>query len=265
VGERRSSQRGEGIEFEEHRRYQSGDDMRRIDPHLYARFGAPFVREYNVGRQLTVTILLDASRSMAAGAPAKFDVARDIATGLALVALTSLDAVQSGVWCNDRLEWRPRSSGRARLDDLERWWATFTPNGSSDVLAAVRRLEPELPRRGLAVVISDLWSESARSAIDALAAAEQSVLVIQTLAAEELDPARYGLDAITMIDSESGEEVDVTLSPDRLTRYSQLLDGWTEVHRQRSLASRGSLARVTNEQTIDDVFLRVLPAIGVVR
>ena len=110
VGEWPSAQRGEGIEFEQHRPYQPGDDARRIDPNLYARWGAPFVREYNVGQQLTVTLLIDASRSMEPGAPAKLEIARSIATGLAFVG-DDLYAVARGL----RLVRRGRFGGeRAR-------------------------------------------------------------------------------------------------------------------------------------------------------
>jgi uncharacterized protein (DUF58 family) len=265
VGERPSAQRGEGIEFEEHRPYQPGDDARRIDPNLYARWGAPFVREYNVGQQLTVTLLLDASRSMEPGTPAKLDVARSIATGLAFVALAGSDAVQSGVWSGDRLWWQPRRSGSGRIDDLERWWASFRPKGRSDLVTAVRRVRPELPKRGLTILISDLWSDEAEAAIDALAAAGQALLVVQVLAEEEVHPERYSGGSLRMVDVESGDEVDVSLGAPQIDRYRALLGGWTDELRQRTSAVRGRFVRVSNDETAEHVFLRTLPGVGVLR
>lgn len=265
VGERPSAQRGEGIEFEEHRPYQPGDDARRIDPNLYARWGTPFVREYNVGQQLTVTILIDASRSMAPGTPSKLDVARSVATGLSFVALAGSDAVQSAVWCGDRMAWQPRRSGSGRLGDLERWWATFVPKGRSDLVAAVRRVRPELPKNGLTVLISDLWSDEAGAAIDALAAANQSVLVIQVLAVEEVHPDRYTGGSLRMVDVESGDEVDVALGEAQVDRYRALLGEWTDGLKQRASAGRGRFVRVTTDDTAEHVFLRALPAAGVLR
>ncbi len=265
VGERRSSQRGEGIEFEEHRPYQPGDDARRIDPHLYARFGTPFVREYNVAQQLTVTLLIDASRSMAPGTPAKLDVARTLATGLAFVALSGSDAVQTGVWSGDRLSWRSRLSGSGRLEDLQRWWAEFTPRGRSDLATAVRHARPNLPRKAMTILISDLWSDDAAQAVDTLAAAEQSVLVVQVLAAEEVHPDRYAGGALRMIDVESGDEIDVALGPAQIDRYRALLGEWTDGIRQRVAAARGRLVRVENDASAEQVFLRTLPAAGVMR
>jgi uncharacterized protein (DUF58 family) len=265
VGERRSGRRGEGIEFEQHRPFETGDDARRIDPYLYARFGAPYVREYNVGQQLTVTILLDASRSMAAGTPAKVDVARSLATGLAAIALAGADAVQSGVWRDDRLAWHPRVSGTARLGDLERWWATHRAGGASDLLGAVRRVRDDLPRRGLTVLVSDMWSDAIEATFEALASAEQSILAIQLLSPEEVDPTRHGLDAMRMIDAETGDEIDVALGAIQVARYGTLLAAWTDTLRRRALAARGTFVRVTSDQRAEDVFFRTLPAAGVLR
>ncbi len=265
VGERPSAQRGEGIEFEEHRPYQPGDDARRIDPNLYARWGTPFVREYNVGQQLTVTILIDASRSMAPGDPTKLDVARTVASGLAFVALSGSDAVQSGVWSGDKLSWQPRRSGSGRIDDLDRWWATFAPKGRSDLVAAVRRARPELPKRGLTILISDLWSDEAQAAVDALAATGQAILVVQVLAAEEVHPERYTGGSLRMVDIESGHEVDVALGAAQIDRYRALLGTWTDELRQRASVARGRFVRVVNDESAEHVFLRTLPAVGVLR
>lgn len=265
IGDRASAQRGEGITFEEHRPYQPGDDARRIDPNLYARWGTAFVREYNVGQQLTVTIVIDASHSMAVGAPSKFAVARALATGLSFVALAGSDAVQSAVWCGDRMAWQPRRSGSARLGDLERWWATFTPMGKSDLTSVVRRVRPELPKNGLTILISDLWSDAAGAAIDALAAANQSVVAIQVLAAEEVHPERYVAGSLRLMDAESGDEVEIALGDVEIDRYRALLGEWTDELKQRASSANGRFLRVTTEDVADHVFLRVLPALGVLR
>jgi uncharacterized protein (DUF58 family) len=265
VGDRRSGARGEGIEFEEHRPFVEGDDARRIDPHLFGRFGAPFVREYNVSQQLTVTLLIDASRSMVLGSPTKLDVARVVASGLAFVALSSADAVQVGAWSDSHLAWRHRVSGAGRLDDVERWLAGIAPRGESDLLAAAQRAASHLPRRGFAVLISDLWSETAQAAIDALGASEQSVLVIQVLAPEEVDPGIHEGSVVRMIDVETAEEVDVLVDSDAHTEYVTLLGLWTEGLRQRSLSVQGTFVRVTTDQSPEDLFLRTLPSAGVLR
>lgn len=265
VGERRSKQRGEGIEFEEHRPYQPGDDARRIDPNLYARLGSAYVREYNVGRQLTVTLLLDASRSMAFGTPSKLVALHGLATGLASVALASSDAVQVGVWRAGRLDWHERRSGLTRLDDMERGWARLRGEGNSDIAAAVRHARDRLPPRGYTVLVSDLWSDHTGAAIDALAAAEQSLLCVQLLAPEEVHPERYARGAVRMVDAETNDEVEVTLGPAQIDRYRHLLGEWTDDVRQRVNAVGGRFVRVISDDSADEVFMRRLPRLGVLR
>src|SRR5258708_11880258 len=72
IGERRSRAKGSGMEFMDHREYQPGDDVRHLDPHLYARTGGYFVRQYAVTRQLPIAIIVDGSASMNFGTPTKF-------------------------------------------------------------------------------------------------------------------------------------------------------------------------------------------------
>src|SRR5258706_14510119 len=72
IGERRSRAKGSGMEFVDHREYQPGDDVRHLDPHLYARTGGYFVPQNSVPRQLASTIILDGSAPMHFGTPPKF-------------------------------------------------------------------------------------------------------------------------------------------------------------------------------------------------
>ena len=64
VGERRSNAKGSGMEFLDYREYQPGDDVRHLDPHLFARTGGHYVRQYAVYQQLPITIIVDGSASM---------------------------------------------------------------------------------------------------------------------------------------------------------------------------------------------------------
>ena len=59
IGERRSNAKGSGLEFLDYREYQPGDDLRHLDPHLFMRTGARYVRQYAVYQQLPITIIVD--------------------------------------------------------------------------------------------------------------------------------------------------------------------------------------------------------------
>ena len=63
-GDRRSTKRGSSVEFADYRNYTPGDDLRRLDWNIYARLDRPFIKLFEEEEDLSVTILLDGSRSM---------------------------------------------------------------------------------------------------------------------------------------------------------------------------------------------------------
>jgi uncharacterized protein (DUF58 family) len=91
----RSSFRGQGIEFQEVRAYQPGDDVRRIDWNVTARTGDAFVKNYAEERELTVQLIVDSSRSMDLGSAewTKREVAAQFAALIAFVGLRHGDRV----------------------------------------------------------------------------------------------------------------------------------------------------------------------------
>src|SRR5687768_16190747 len=68
-GERRSIKRGQSVEFADYRNYTPGDDLRRLDWNAYARMERLFIKLYQEEEDLTVHILIDASKSMDWGDP----------------------------------------------------------------------------------------------------------------------------------------------------------------------------------------------------
>src|SRR5687768_3577492 len=87
-GARRSTRRGSSAEFADHRPYAFGDDVRRIDWNAYARLEELVLRLYVAEEDLTLYLLVDASRSLDHGTPPKIDVAKRVAAALAYVALS---------------------------------------------------------------------------------------------------------------------------------------------------------------------------------
>jgi uncharacterized protein (DUF58 family) len=126
IGERRSRRKGSGMEFVDYRKYQPGDDVRHLDPHLYLRTGDHYVREHAVEQQLPVSIIIDGSASMKFGTPSKFDFSRGLAAALAFVGLAGGDVVEVGVHASGRLSWSPRIRGARRVPVLFDWLAGQT-------------------------------------------------------------------------------------------------------------------------------------------
>jgi len=92
-GERRSQKRGQSVEFSDFRPYVAGDDFRRIDWNAYARLERFFIKLFVEEEDLTVHLLIDASRSMRWGEPQKLWYAAQVAGALGYIALTGLDRV----------------------------------------------------------------------------------------------------------------------------------------------------------------------------
>jgi uncharacterized protein (DUF58 family) len=112
-----SAFKGRGMEFEEVRKYQPGDDVRRIEWNVTARMSAPFVKVHREERELTVMLVVDVSRSGAFGSSQKTknEVAAEVAALLAYTAIRSNDRVGLIVF-SDRVEHHPAQKGRARLE-----------------------------------------------------------------------------------------------------------------------------------------------------
>ena len=231
VGERRSRARGEGIEFEDHRPYAPGDDMRRIDPHVYIRLGKPYVRQFNVSQRLDVTIVVDASASMGFGTPSKLEVARSIALSLAYVALSGLDVVNVGVWQGSSLAWQRGLSGARQLEATADWIHRYEAEGATDGGSLESQLTPFTRANGLLILISDLWMEAAESRLRSLLGRWGSGIVLHVLAPEERDPAHLGAAPLRLVDSESGDEVEVVIGEAEAAQFHHLLSHHIEALR----------------------------------
>ncbi|HYD01764.1 MAG TPA: DUF58 domain-containing protein [Phycisphaerales bacterium] len=88
-GERRSKRRGRSVEFDDFRPYVAGDDLRHIDWNVYARLDRFFIKLFQAEEDLTVHVVLDASASMLAGAPAKLIAAARLCSALSYAALVN--------------------------------------------------------------------------------------------------------------------------------------------------------------------------------
>ncbi len=84
-GERRSTKRGQSVEFADFRTYSHGDDLRRVDWNAYARFERAFIKLYHEEEDRTVHLLLDTSASMDWGEPNKLRYAKRLAAALGYV------------------------------------------------------------------------------------------------------------------------------------------------------------------------------------
>ncbi len=157
-GAYRSSFRGAGIEFDEVRPYQPGDDVRSIDWNRTAKLSEPYVKTYVEERELTLSLLVDTSRSMDFGSRelTKREVAASLCALLAWVALRQQDRVGLTLF-GERpgLHLPPRKGAGAVARVVREVIAARPSEGGTDFKAVLEEQGRTLRRRSLVFLISD--------------------------------------------------------------------------------------------------------------
>src|SRR5437870_4319512 len=158
MAQRRTMQLGGGIEFADHREYLPGDDFRYIDWNLFARHDSLLLKRFQEEEDLHVYFLLDCSRSMTVGEPAKFDFARQVTAALAYIALADLDRIGVVAFADDIVADFPLTRGKGRILSLLKFLEGLVPSGEDTSLERVATgfIHRE-QRRGLVVVLRDLY------------------------------------------------------------------------------------------------------------
>ncbi len=161
IGGYTSRLRGSGFDFDEHRLYRTGDDVRRIDWNTTARIGVPFVRETHAERELNVMIALDLSSSMAFGTAGGTKKRTMLFVAACLVFSAINDGINTGfLTFSDRvLSYRPpRRTRAAAWSVLEELWNLDPPEAPTLVLPAARYLASHLRKMSVIFLISDFMT-----------------------------------------------------------------------------------------------------------
>lgn len=219
--ERRSRKTGSGIEFADHRQYEPGDDFRYLDWNLYARTGRLLLRLYEEEEDLSVYILLDVSRSMSFGAPqSKLDYAKKLAAALGYIALANLDRVSFVTFSDEVGERLPPTRGKNNIFKAFRFLRPLEAEGRTATATALKTFVAQNKRRGVAILISDLYDpDGFEGGINTLRYHRFEPYVIQVYAPEEVHPPLHG--DVRLIDNETGEIREVTITPRVLERYAK--------------------------------------------
>jgi uncharacterized protein (DUF58 family) len=251
------------MEFLDYREYQPGDDVRHLDPHLFVRTGAYYVRQYAVYRQLPITIIVDGSASMNFATPTKFDFACGLASALAFVGLTSGDAVQAAVHTGGRLLWSPQVRGARRAPVIFDWLRAQQPAGSGfgETLATAL---PRLTHEGLLILISDWWLDDLDTDLKVLGSLRQEIVAVHVTAPEELDPARLGAGETRFVDAESGHEVELLIDEAVRSNYKAGLDTWHERLRERVRHHLGRYLMVRTDTSLERLLLQDWRRLGLI-
>lgn len=158
AGEYHSIFKGRGMEFDEVRPYQIGDEIRSIDWNVTARTGEPHVKRYVEERELTVMLVVDASGSENFGSVNRFkrELAAELTAVLSFAATTNNDKVGLLIF-TDRVElFIPPRKGRRHVLRLIRELLAFEPQGrGTDIKLALDTVNQILKRRSIIFLVSD--------------------------------------------------------------------------------------------------------------
>lgn len=220
--ERRSKKRGSGVEFADYRDYAPGDDFRTIDWNIYQRFSRLLVKLYEEEEDLGIYFLVDASTSMAFGGGEKLDQARRLCAALAYVGLANLDRV-TVVALSDRVVSRmPTTRGKARIFKVFEFLRGIRAEGHTNLAEALGTFVAQHKRRGLAVLISDLYDPAGfEGGINVLRYNKFEPYVLHLVDPRDAQPNLKG--DVRLYDCETGEEREVTVTDTLQKRMAQAL------------------------------------------
>ncbi|HEY2411180.1 MAG TPA: DUF58 domain-containing protein [Pirellulaceae bacterium] len=189
AGQHRSPYHGYAVEFATHREYAPGDDLRHIDWKVWSRSDRLYVKQYEEETNFACTIVLDASRSMQYGGPwRKYDYAATAAASLAYLLQQQQDAVGLAIVTDGLQKNLPPSSHASNLKLLVQALEHTEPEGKVDSSRALTELARQLGRRGVVVLISDLfWPAGVLAdALKQFRLKRNEVIVFQVLHEDEL-------------------------------------------------------------------------------
>ncbi len=254
AGEYESAYKGRGMEFDQVREYQAGDDVRHIDWNVTARMSSPFVKEYREERELTVMLLVDVSSSGAFGTRGGFknEVAAEIAAVLAYTAIHSNDRVGLIVFSDEVELFIPPKKGRAHVWRVIREILEFRPSGQgTDIQAAIEYMGRVVRRRAVGFVISDFFDSGYQERL-AVAARRHDLTAVTLRDVRETELPPIGL--LEVEDAESGEVILIDASRKGVAahREAQAMEAAVLSETLRS-AGIGELRIRTDKPYIDEL------------
>lgn len=258
-GQHQSPHRGSSVEFAEYRRYQPGDDLRRLDWRAYGRSDRYYVKEFEADTNLRLVLVVDCSGSMGFGD--KLNTARQIASTLAYIAIGQGDA--AGLICSSESgsDLIPPRRIAGQVSVLFERMGAMVASGSTTIDATLHELAERVRERALVVVISDLLFEPSelRSALDHLAFRKHDIALFHLIDPMEIRPNWDR--PLRLQDMESDEAI--MIDPDEIldgyeVAVREFMDEVELICRETSV----DYQRVVLDQKIEDSLMRFMAGRG---
>lgn len=270
AGQYHSAFRGQGMDFDEVREYQPGDEVRAIDWNVTARMNHPFVKKFREERELTVLLVVDLSASGSFGSveQSKRDLAAEIACVLAFSAIRNQDRVGLLLFTEVVEKFLPPRKGRRHVLRVIRDILYYQPQyRGTSLQGALDFANRVLPHRAVILMLSDFLGETIPPGSASLAAGIRRPSRLETtgrvsptmlrqvsrrhdlVAVQIVDPYEQALPALGRLvlqDAETGEVVEVNTNDRRRL----------EAFARRQQKTQQELDRVFRQAKVDAIQVR---------
>lgn len=268
AGQYHSVFKGQGMNFEEVREYQPGDEVRTIDWNVTARMNHPFVKKFVEERELTLMLIVDLSGSglFGSGAQSKRELTAEIASVLAFSAIRNNDKVGLILFTDEVEKFMPPRKGRRYVLRVIREILFSEPKRrGTDLNCALEFLSHVTNHRAIAVILSDflapgtplqlaryrqrtvaLSQNLAQASFTALRQANRRHDVVAVQITDRYEMELPALGRLVLKDAESGEVLEINTGDARKRA----------AFAKKQAEAQGELARLFRSARIDSIQLR---------
>jgi uncharacterized protein (DUF58 family) len=243
AGEYHSVFKGRGMEFDEVREYQHGDDIRSIDWNVTSRTGRPFVKRYVEERELTVMLLVDTSASGDFGSvdKTKSEIAAEISAVIAFSAIKNNDRVGAILFTDSVEQFIPPRRGSTHVLRVIREVLFHKPqHRGTRIQAAFEHLNLVIHKRSVVFLISDLLDQGFEQSLK-VANRKHDIVIVQVTDPREKDLPDAGI--LELRDAETGEIAYIDTSLPWVRKIFQ--ENWSR--------NQDRLSRLFNAHRMDHV------------
>ncbi|MDZ7331478.1 MAG: DUF58 domain-containing protein [candidate division KSB1 bacterium] len=231
TGLHRSPYHGFSVEFSEYRQYMPGDEIRHIDWKVYGKTNRFYIKQFEEETNLKCYLLLDTSGSMGYSSQqiSKLDYAASLAAALAYLMIEQRDAVGLIKFDQKISKYLPPRSIKSYLLQILKELANIRCSETTDVASTFHEMAERIHRRGLIIVLSDLYDEpeSVISGLKHFRHKKHEVIVFHILDPMEIN---FNFNRTSRFkDMESGEEIDTQpwhIRPDYQKKVKQFIENY---------------------------------------
>jgi uncharacterized protein (DUF58 family) len=270
AGQYHSVFKGQGMNFDEVREYQPGDEVRTIDWNVTARMNHPFVKKFVEERELTVMLVVDLSGSglFGSGEQSKRELAAEIASVLAFSAIRNSDKVGLILFTEGVEKFIPPRKGRRHVLRVIREILFYEPqHRGTDLTSALQFLSRVVAHRAVVVILSDFLGQTVPTRADIAGHLRRRVILSESLGQASATALRQanrkhdvvavqiidrfeselpGLGYLVLKDAETGEVIEVNTGDERKRA----------IFKERQERAQADLRRLFHSAAIDSIQLR---------